>query len=389
MYEGATAERNASGDTTRQRESAHLAIKDIRMSEQQNTFQDIKTRLRPAARALLNMPDYGQIDDNLVNMSNFFSLIQPLIDAVAPSSICEIGCDQGMTTRVLKDYCKAHGCRLHAVDPVFEQSGPVDDVLHLHKCLSSEYLKNQPASEIYFLDGDHNYHTVDTELRLIHDNKPSGQPCIVFLHDVGWPWGLTDMYYDKNNIPEAWRKATAEGPLISLFEDAEPGRGLPMDGLSVALDNDGKAGVARAIQGFLIDHPQWEYTSIPSIYGLGIMMCPGSDTDAVSLRFQDIKRLFDSCKGFLAILEFNRITLLERLNHAGALWTEQQTVIQEYAATIEGLSRNLEKQAQHAGNEMANEIERLKENVSELEKKVAGMSSFSGWIRHQVRRFRK
>src|SRR5690625_3842460 len=180
------------------------------MSDQQKTFRDIKEQLNPAARTLLEIPDYGQVDDNLVNMSNFFPLIHDLVDAVAPSSICEIGSDQGMTTRLLTVYCQKNDCVLHSVDPSFQKTEQVDDLTKLHKCLSVEYLKKEPPSELYFFDGEHNYYTVDEELRLIRDQKPVGQSCFVFLHDVGWPWGRVDMYYDKTKIPEEKRKTSKE-----------------------------------------------------------------------------------------------------------------------------------------------------------------------------------
>src|SRR5690606_20951408 len=130
------------------------------MSGQQKTFDDIAHRIDPRARELFRMPGYAQVDENLVNMANFFPLIQPLIDAVAPSSICEIGSDQGMTTNLLKQYCRNNNCVLHSVDPCFPATRQEDANTYLHGSLSFEYLTNNKASEVYFVDGDHNYYTV-------------------------------------------------------------------------------------------------------------------------------------------------------------------------------------------------------------------------------------
>lgn len=363
------------------------------MSNKQKTFIDIKNRLHPAAHELLNMPDYAQVDQNLVNMSNFFPLIQGLIDAVSPSSICEIGCDQGMTTQVLKQYCRSHGCEFHAVDPSFEKTEKIDDFFYIHKCLSYEYLENNLSSEVYFLDGDHNYHTVGKELRLIHDQKPAGEPCIVFLHDVGWPWGRIDMYYDKNNIPENKQKETEENSLVSLFKDADSslGVGLPMDGLSVALNDYEKAGVVTAIEDFLAKFPQWDYISIPSVFGLGVMVFRGSETDELTLKFNETRKLFTDFKEFLSILEFNRISLLEQINHAGVIWSKQRDAINEYGETINRLQREMKefRQLRTENEQMSRDIEVLRTKICDLENQVSRMSSFRGWIMHHIRRLMK
>lgn len=371
------------------------------MSNQQKTFRDTKEHLNPAARVLLEMPDYGQVDDNLVNMSNFFPLIRDLVDAVAPSSICEIGSDQGMTTRLLREYCKKNNCELHSVDPSFEKTEPVDDLTYLHKCLSVEYLENEPPSEVYFLDGDHNYYTADKELRLIRDQKPAGQPCVVFVHDVGWPWGRVDMYYDKANIPEEMRKASEENALVSLFHGADPthGQGLPMNGLSVALNDEEKAGIATAVQDFLAESSGWEYISIPSIFGLGVLVFPESENSEVARTFNEIRNHFERFEAFLSILEFNRIALLEKINESGFIWSEQQAVIDEYGEAINqqkevinSLEQDLkEREETRIADEkkMAKDLEELQGYTSELETYITKITSVPGWLKHRMRGFRK
>src|SRR5690606_9080140 len=136
--------------------------------------------------------------------------------------------DQGMTTNLLKQYCRNNNCVLHSVVPCFPETQQVDTCDYLHCCISFVYLTNNQASEVYFVDGDHNHYTVATELKLIRDSKPIGHPCVVFLHDVGWPWGKIDMYYDEGNIPQSHRKSTTSNPLLSLFKDADTNNG---DGL--------------------------------------------------------------------------------------------------------------------------------------------------------------
>lgn len=352
------------------------------MGSQQQTFSEVRDSLHPIAKQLISLPDYGQVDENLVNMSNFFPLIQSLIEAVGPSSICEIGSDQGMTTQLLRKYCEGRDCKLHSVDPSFSATRKVDEVLTEYACLSVDYLKSQAPSEVYFLDGDHNYYTMAAELQLIRENKIAGKSCLMFIHDVGWPWGGIDMFYNNENIPEDKRKKTEANPVISMYRRANTDErlGLPMNGLSVALEDQGKSGIATAIDDFLSGNAQWEYISIPSIFGLGVLACvePGDHKVAASLK--ELRYVFDRTRDFLAILEFNRIFLLEKINHAGAIWSDQQAALKGYSDALEGFQRERLSQMER--------IEELEGKAACLESELKRMSSLRYWIKCRFRGFR-
>jgi hypothetical protein len=356
----------------------------LRMSGQQKTFSDIEHEVDARARELFRMPTYGQVDENLVNMANYFPLIEPLINALEPSSICEIGSDQGMTTTLLTQYCKKKGSILHSVDPCFPATKRVDENTYLHSCLSTDYLASAEFSDIYFLDGDHNYYTVSSELKLICTKKPSDQPCIIFLHDVGWPWGKFDMYYDQENIPESHRKATTLSPLLSLFTRAKTdhGEGLPMSGLRVALSDDQPTGISAAIEELLEAEVGWEYMAIPSVFGLGILFHRGGGAAALNDELDRLKAMFERFNPFLSILEFNRIALLEKINQSGFIWAQQQGVIREYGQEIQNLEKRIEgfkssnstlegdyKDLQAANEKMVTEIDALETHIKQLESK--------------------
>lgn len=353
------------------------------MGSQQHTFSDVRESLHPIAKQLLSLPDYGQVDENLVNMSNFFPLIKGLIEAAAPSSICEIGSDQGMTTQLLREYCEGQGCKLHSVDPAFSATRKIDDVLSQYNCLSIDYLKNQAPSEVYFLDGDHNYYTMATELQLIHENKIAGKSCLVFIHDVGWPWGGIDMFYNNKNIPEDKRKQTQNSPVISMYKglNEDEGRGLPMNGLSVALEDQGKSGVVTAIEDFMAGHAQWQYVSIPSIFGLGVLACVEPGDHEVAGSMNELRRIFDRVREFLAILEFNRIFLLENINHAGAVWSDQQETLEKYSDAMERFKRERVSQLE--------KVKALEEKTDNLESELKRMSSLTYWLKCRFRGFRR
>ena len=61
------------------------------------------------------------------------------------------------------------------------------------------------------IDGDHNYYTVSEELRLIAERAGNEQMPLLLFHDVSWPHGRRDDYFDPSQIPEDMRQPIAEG----------------------------------------------------------------------------------------------------------------------------------------------------------------------------------
>ncbi len=65
-----------------------------------------------------------------------------------------------------------------------------------------------------FLDGDHNWYTVFHELRLIEEHCQRNERLfpLVLLHDLGWPYGRRDLYYNPETIPAEYRQPYARAP---------------------------------------------------------------------------------------------------------------------------------------------------------------------------------
>ena len=136
--------------------------------------------------------------------------------------------------------------------------------------------------DAYFLDGDHNFFTVRHELALI-TGAPAGvdakQPSpIVFVHDVGWPWGRRDMYYLPSVVPAEARQAWSETLGVSLDGDEliegglrEPGRYA----ISVAAAGP-RNGVLTAVEDFLAapEGAEWSAIILPVAFGLAILYRP-------------------------------------------------------------------------------------------------------------------
>src|SRR5439155_759522 len=108
------------------------------------------------------------------------------------------------------------GARITAIDtaPTTELRALAESrpEFNLVEAMSIDALPVIEPSDVYVIDGDHNYFTVSEELRLValrgHERWPFP---LVVLHDVWWPWGRRDCYYDEENIGEENRQPTMPG----------------------------------------------------------------------------------------------------------------------------------------------------------------------------------
>jgi GT2 family glycosyltransferase/glycosyltransferase involved in cell wall biosynthesis/SAM-dependent methyltransferase len=212
-------------------------------------------------------------------MSAFWtSLLEPLLDALAPRRILEIGSDKGTTTLLLLERAEAHGAVLHVIDPkpAFdpeELSREHPESLVFHTALSLDVLPTLERVDLALIDGDHNWHTVLNELRLLERRarEEDGPLPVVALHDVDWPYGRRDLYYDPETIPaEARRPFERRG----LRPDSDE---LVDDGLNPHLANatrpaDAHSGVRGAIEDFLAESEgKWKLFEAPGQHGLAVL----------------------------------------------------------------------------------------------------------------------
>ncbi|MFI5009034.1 MAG: glycosyltransferase [Solirubrobacterales bacterium] len=204
-------------------------------------------------------------------------LIQPLLDALGPRVVVEVGVEVGAVTGPLLVWAQANGATVHAIDPdptlnVDRLEAEYGEQLRFHRCKSLEALGEIGAVDLALIDGDHNWYTVIEELRALeHRARADGrEPPVALLHDIGWPYGRRDLYYDPQAIPEAHRHPHARQGL-------KPGRVELGPGLNDHLENaqlEGTAanGVLSAVEDFVAESPTaWRMWSIPGLSGMAIL----------------------------------------------------------------------------------------------------------------------
>ena len=182
-------------------------------------------------------------------------LIYPLLEAIRPEVIVEVGVEVGTVTGPLLRWAQINGAVVHAIDPdptlnVDRLQAEFAQQLCFHRRKSLEVLSDIAAVELALIDGDHNWYTVINELRALERraSEDGREPPVMLLHDVGWPYGRRDLYYDPQSIPEAERQPHAR-------KGIKPGRMELGAGLNAHLENallEGTPGngVLTAVEGF-------------------------------------------------------------------------------------------------------------------------------------------
>jgi hypothetical protein len=196
-------------------------------------------------------------------------IMEPLLEIVQPRTIIEIGAERGDTTRPLLDFCQRHDATLHSIDPhpLFDWQN--EPRLVMHRALSLQALPTIGACDACLIDGDHNYYTVFNELMLIGRNQPFP---LTFVHDIGWPYGRRDSYYDPRNIPAEHRHQCVKMGLLPGLSALVPKGGFNANLWNARAENTPKNGVLTAVEDFMkATSLELELVTLPAFYGLGIL----------------------------------------------------------------------------------------------------------------------
>lgn len=207
-------------------------------------------------------------------------VILPILQHLEPTSIVEIGAEEGKTTRKLLEFSMSRDTTVTVIDPLprFDHQQWARRYPGKLRIVALPSLVGLPSVEqfdVVLIDGDHNWYTVYHELRLIETlSKQIGQPLpLVLLHDIGWPYGRRDLYYDPETIPEPYRQSYARkgiSPTSSqLLEQGGLNRGL----CNACHEGGERNGVRTAIEDYLTQTSErFEFVRVPAVFGLGILL---------------------------------------------------------------------------------------------------------------------
>ena len=204
-------------------------------------------------------------------------IMLPCLDAAGARSVVEVGAYAGELTRLLADWAaesgrsgvgrrpRAAGAARRAAERARRGGAGA-------RAPASRRSRGSSMPDAMIIDGDHNHRTVSQELRLLAERAPGAQLPLLLLHDVGWPHGRRDDYFEPELIPEEHRQ-----PLAGRGEPGsapgEPGTvpgGLPYP-RSAAQEGGPRNGVRTAVEDFVAERD-----------GLRLPSCRSSSASASS-----------------------------------------------------------------------------------------------------------
>jgi hypothetical protein len=214
--------------------------------------------------------DPGHWGASLVNLAE---LIVACLETAGARSVVEVGAYAGDLTALLADWASERGARVSAVDPspqpelvALAEQRPE---LELVRETSLAALAHLAVPDAAIIDGDHNWHTVSEELRLIAERSGSELPLLLF-HDVTWPHARRDDYFDPAAVPADRRQPIEEGGgLYPGVEGLRPG-GLPYRYPAVR-EGGPRNGVLTAVEDFVAEHDALRLAVVPAFFGLGVV----------------------------------------------------------------------------------------------------------------------
>jgi hypothetical protein len=209
-------------------------------------------------------------------------VIAPVLEAAEARLVVEIGALRGDTTRQMIERLGPDAV-LHVIDPVpgfdpAEHEREFAGRYVFHQDLSLNVLGTLPPVDAALIDGDHNWYTVIGELRLLASvASGAGQPLpLLVLHDVGWPYGRRDLYYDPDTIPEEFRQPFRRAGMRPGRSELVADGGMSA-GLANATHEGGpRNGVMTALDDFLAElDERYRLVEVPGYFGLAIVATRG------------------------------------------------------------------------------------------------------------------
>ena len=211
---------------------------------------------------------------------------------------CEIGASFGENTKNLLTLNPAH---VTVIDPCIDadlaQRFASHPTVRVVRGLSLEVLPSlHDKFDCFLIDGDHNWYTVFNELKYIEDRGLLEAGGAIFLHDIAWPYGRRDMYYQPEVIPREFIQPHAQKGIIRGRSELSEANGANSTLHNAEFEGGRRNGVLAAVEEFLEHHGHgYSYIKTEQDTGLGILLKGSRSKDVffarkwqLRLRLQDV-----------------------------------------------------------------------------------------------------
>ncbi len=205
------------------------------------------------------------------------TVINPYIRRAGYRRVCEIGASLGENSDKLLETESIH---LTVIDPCIDTDLKTklrgDQRVQICKGLSLEILfRTSEQFDCILIDGDHNWYTVYHELETIADRKLLREGGTIFLHDVGWPYGRRDMYYQPETIPAEFLQPYATRGIVQGVSELSEDSGINAGHFNAMHEGGPRNGVLTAVEDFLQAHRGYLFLMLTEQNGLGVLYRKG------------------------------------------------------------------------------------------------------------------
>lgn len=224
------------------------------------------------------------------------AIIKPYIIASRYYRLCEIGASYGQSTDKL---LKIDSVTITVIDPCSDadlcEKYHDNEKVRVLRGKSIEVLQQlTEAFDCILIDGDHNWYTVYNELLTIDEKGLIREGGVIFFHDVCWPYGRRDMYYQPEIIPEEYRQPYRKEGLIRGQSELSSSLGINSEYYNAEHEGGARNGVLTAIEDFLKDKEgKYLFFCFEQEFGLGVLLrtTSGSGNDLFSRYHYNAKQL--------------------------------------------------------------------------------------------------
>ena len=337
------------------------------------------------------------------------TIIEPAVKILRPESILEIGSDLGTNTKNLLAYCGKNNAILHVVDPVpkYDMAAwqkEYGDFAFFYKSLSLNAIPKIGRFDLVLIDGDHNWYTVYNELKLIEKCclQSSMHFPLVMLHDIGWPYGRRDLYYNPENIPEVYRKPCKQKGISPESAELLEEGGLNSHLFNSIYENNLQNGVLTACEDFVEESGQkLEFLTLHGLFGLGIIFSRhlSHQNKELEIFFEELE-VRTAVKRYLERIEKARIEsellLCNKKDELKKVMSEGKERINELKGRHEENINELKGQHEERINELKgqheekiNELkgqheEKIEQIEGELKKRALEVKMLGQWVEQLI-----
>ena len=334
------------------------------------------------------------------------SILLPLFKKIKPKYIIEIGSEEGINTEKILNYCVENHAILTTIDPkpLFDEvklKNKFNNNFKLIRDLSLNCLDNLDDYDIVLIDGDHNWYTVYNELKLIEKKFINKKFPVIILHDIGWPYGRRDLYYNPKTIPKEFLNPyDQKGIIPDQIELADTG-GFNSNLNNAIFENTPKNGVLTAIEDFLNESSSdLLFSKVLVFFGLGIIY-PNDDIKFIVedvISNSDIS--FKLEKHYLneKIMLLDKITMLNssiifknnkinELEDVNLKLTSDNSILNDEKIHLSNLNNELSKDISHLtslNNELSKDISHLTSLNNELSKDISHLTNSKNNLLNEI-----